>query len=278
MKKTAIYGSGLAVAVALTAAILYNMPSYTRLEPDWTQYPPVKAVQSDLGTVLGDIESHLPKGHPYKESDRVTWAHEGTHGINGYMRQKFSNQGKINCFYCLQDRAVVLQEPKTTLSNIARYVPPSLRGMMYKNYLIGMQGSWNNEPLYVFDEWDAYTNGTAAGLDLAEKGLWRGGQRADTVQFMVEFNVLALCLAYAVVDADNPGSEYDDASNFKSLMRWQIRRNMELLEKSKHFQQFNNGAADAYLEKLKTASDATQLRAFAQKYFGESWTKMVYGF
>ncbi len=43
-------------------------------------------VSASLGVVLGDIESRMPKGHQYSAQDKVTWAHETTHGINNSVR------------------------------------------------------------------------------------------------------------------------------------------------------------------------------------------------
>jgi hypothetical protein len=268
MNKLLIYFTAISLIIGFIAAA----PNYTRLEPEWARYPAVKAVDRSLGVVLGDIESHLPSGHPYKESDRVTWAHESTHGINSYIRNEY--QGKVNALYCLHDRAVVLLEPNTTISNIARYVPNSLRGQMYQNYLVG-QESWNKESLYIFDEWVSYTNGTAAGLDLARTGRWQGGQRSDTVQYMLEFDVLALCVAY-VVDPNNV--IYGDNSNFKAFLRWNLRRSIQLYRESKKYQEFTSSSHDAWLENLRTAPDAEGLRTFAKNYLGTEWTRQIYGF
>lgn len=273
MNKSLIY----AICIYLFAIkALAADPTFTRLEPDWTPYSAVKGVDRSLGTVLGDIESHLPAGHPYREVDRVTWGHEGSHGIHSYIRLK--HPGRANALYFLKDRAIILAEPHTTLATVAIYVPQSLRGNMYQTYLIGMQGSWNNEPLYIFDEWISYTNGTAVGLDLAKSWKWAGGKRADTVQFMTEFNVLSLCLAQSIINVENPGSNYDDTSNFKAVLRWNLRRSVNLSKEAKKYPEFSGTGADACMDKLRTAHDAKGLRDFCKKYFDPTWTKMVLGF
>jgi hypothetical protein len=253
-------------------------PTFTRLEPDWVKYNAVRVVNNYDSTLLNDLQSHLPAGHPYGDNDKVTSGHECTHGINSYIRLKYAGQGRINALYFLNDRAVILIEPHTTLATVAIYVPQSLRGNMYQTYLIGMQGSWNNESLYIFDEWISYTNGTAVGLDLAKAGKWGGGKRSDTVQFMMEFNVLSLCLAQVIVNVENPGVLYDDTSNFKAVLRWNLRRAVNLSKEAKKYPEFSGTGADAYMERLRTAQDAKGLRDFCKKYFDPTWTKMVLGF
>ena len=264
------------------------------ITPKWVEYPPVRQVTNREGK-LNDLESHLPKGHPYGDNDRVTNAHEDTHGINSYIRMKYANQGKINAFYCFDNKAVVLPEPNTTLSEIAKVVPRSMRGLMYKNYVINMQskkvammkpdpklgvcktlcskmlrgGGWNNEPLYLIDEFSAYTNGSETGIDLAANGKWKWGRRAETVQFMMEFNNLSLCLVYKVDSKD---------ADFKSFMQWQITRAVKLCEESKKYPDFTSGSNDEPLKTLQTASDAAELRSYIKKYFGEKWTLSVLGF
>jgi hypothetical protein len=151
------------------------------IEPIWTEYAAQRNI-TDLGKVLSDIEGHMPAGHIYKDSDKITWAHETTHGINSHLRQKFSNGQKMNGFYCLNNKAAMILEPPTTISKVAGLVPSSLRGGVYNLYLVSQASSWNDTPLYIFDEWIAYTNGSDCRLDLGIE------QRSETVTYMLEFN------------------------------------------------------------------------------------------
>ena len=166
--------------------------------PQWQQVPPLRATPGNLGTVLADIESHMPVGHIYRENDRVTWGHETTHGLNSRIRQMFG--GNIGAFYCLRSRAAVFPNPHVTISQVAPYVPRSLRGWItYSPYMVGRSANeWNSTPLYICDEWSAYINGSATGLDLASKGMWMQGQRSDTLQNMLDFDVYVMTLAWVV--------------------------------------------------------------------------------
>jgi len=114
--------------------------------------------------LLGDIESHLYDGHPFKNRDKVTWAHEGTHGINASIRNKYN--GHNNAAYVLNDQAFLLDEPNFTLRDVADAVPQELRGSGYGLYLVSQQRWWNDHPLYVYDELAAYLNSTRIGMDV----------------------------------------------------------------------------------------------------------------
>lgn len=255
------------------------------IEPTWTDYPPVRSV-TNLGKVLSDIESHMPAGHIYKDSDKITWAHETTHGINSNIRQKFSrgwgargdldiwgrsvwkqidgkpvfHAGRINGFYCLNNRAAIIDEPPTTMQAAAALVPRSLRGPVYNLYMVQQASSWGDTPLYVFDEWIAYTNGSDCRLDLQIQ------ERSETVSQMLEFDVYALALAMAV---KKNAPNYDD-TQFKKFLMWNIERSFAIHK--------NEERAKSYLESLRSSPDAEDLRKFTREYCGEDWTKRILGF
>src|SRR5690606_38202965 len=92
------------------------------VEPKFENYPAVRQPESSLGKVLSDIECHMPAGHIYRDSDKITWGHETSHGLASNIRQKFSRGNgawrtvggkpsyvsfaRINGFYVLDNRAV----------------------------------------------------------------------------------------------------------------------------------------------------------------------------
>jgi len=256
-----------------------------KIEPEWKEYPPVRSV-TNLGKILSDIDSHMPAGHIYKDNDKITWAHETTHGINSNIRQKFSqgyygsfkniygepawklidgkhavfHNGQVNGFYCLDNKAAVIFEPHTTISATAALVPKSLRGPVYSLYLVQQASSWNNTPLYIFDEWVAYTNGSACRLDLGIQ------ERSETVSQMLEFDVYATALAMSVRKSD---PNYDD-KQFKAFLMWNIERSFQLHKGEER--------AASYLTALRTGTDAEELRKFARDYYGSEWTKRIMGF
>ncbi len=256
------------------------------IEPEWTTYPPQRNV-TNLGKVLSDIESHMPAGHIYRDSDKITWAHETTHGINSHLRMKFSrgyrgrddeldifgrsvwkiidgkpvfHAGRINGFYCLENRASIIEEPPTTMRAAAAMVPRSLRGSCYNLYMVQQARSWGDTPLYICDEWIAYTNGSDCRLDLGIQS------RSETISQTLEFDVYALALAMAI-KKNCPG--YDD-KQFKAFLMWNLERSFKIYK--------NEERAHSYLNAWKTAPDAEELRRFTRQYCGAEWTKRILGF
>jgi len=225
--------------------------------------------------VLADIESHMPAGHIYKDNDLITWGHETTHGINSHLRMKFqrggygwdgkqwliTQQARINGFYVLENRAAIINEPNTTIRAAAALVPRTLRSGVYNLYMVQQAGQWNDTPLYVFDEWVAYTNGSAVRLNL------KITSRGETVLYMLEFNNYAIAVAMACKTENQ---------QFKKFLMWHLERTMELYRQNLLLGDVSQ--ATAYLEKTKTSPDAEELRAFARQYFGTEWTQRVLGY
>lgn len=241
-------------------------------EPNWTDYPALRVV-TNLGNVLSDIESHMPAGHIYRSSDKITWTHETSHGLASNIRQKNSRAGYcayvdgkpvfksadgINGFYVLNDRSVVLKEPDSTLTAVANWVPSELRGDVYNLYLVQQRRYWNSEPLYTLDEWVAYSNGSATRADL------KITSRGETVQYMMEFTVYAISMAAATKTQDE---------DIKSFLMWHSKRVMDLYKQNQEFSAYSG--AESYWNKAKNNS---KLKEFCYEYFGKDWSQQNLGF
>lgn len=247
-------------------------------KPEFITYPAIRTPQQDLGEILSDIECHMPAGHIYKDNDKITWGHETSHGLASNIRMKFSRGygawqaccgepvfksfARINGFYILNNRAVVIDEPDTTIRKTAILIPNSLRGDVYNLYMVQQTGGWNDTPLYVFDEWIAYANGSAVRADLKIQS------RAETVQYMLEFDVYAICVGWSSKTEDK---------QFKTFLKWHLKRSMELLEVNRQ-SGGDLSKSVAYWEKVKTSPDAEEFRNFARQYLGEAWVKHILGF
>lgn len=271
------------------------LPQPKPTEPKFDNWPKVRTVTNEkLGKILQDIDSHMPAGHQYSDSNKVTWAHETTHGINANIRNKNKDSTKVNGFYCLNDRACVIYEPKTTIRAFASTVPQALRGPSYQLYLVQQTNGWNDRPLYLFDEWIAYTNGSETGRELNHQGWYYELLQAHN------FNVYSIYLAMHV---KKTCPDYDD-TQMKAFMMWNIERTFRLAapfekraimesepdaggeKKHLHPHPLPLGNDDAnptqnaldYVTKVRTLPEADALRAFARQYFGAEWCKRVYGF
>ena len=131
-------------------------------------YVNVPMLRTDtIGGILGDIDSRI-YGTPqydwtnYRDDDKVTWAHEGTHSVNAKIR--LDNHVR-NGFYLTDGQGIVLSQPNFTLKELANKVPLKERGRLYKLYLIEGQKYWNDVPFYCIDELSAYINGCLVGVE-----------------------------------------------------------------------------------------------------------------
>jgi len=232
---------------------------------------------ANVDGVLGDIERHLPAkfGGTYRDTDPITWGHETTHGINSHLRntRDFNPEGaKVNGFYALGDKAVVLEEPPIRKSSVVSYVPPSLKGGRAAMYITGQQ-AFEREPLYLMDEWMAYTNGGAVGVDLAKRGKWTQGSR-DGVAGVVEFTGYGFAMAMAV-EAQQPG--YLAAHpKLKNLIAWQGLRAMDVVREGLQVPAFASFPGQhTFYQALQSAPDAEPLRAFIRTQYGDAYLQRM---
>ena len=251
-------------------------------EPNWIDWSPIKNVNQPLGKVLKDIESHLPNNHQYYDKDKIVWAHEATHGINSNIRNS-KNEGRWNGFYTLNNRAILIKEPSVTIKQVADIVPEELKGPSYNLYLIQQRRDWDDCPLYLFDEWTAYTNGSECGIEGDLPG-WK-----YSLFQAHNFNVYCLCLAM-ILDEN-----YND-EQFKLSLIWNINRTFELYELSKNkklsnlsgsvtfegqqvvFTDLSENMIENYLKTIKECEGGAKLRVFMKNYLGSSFCKKHYNF
>jgi len=237
-------------------------PFNSRTNPKW-------------GPVLKDIVNHEAPGDSNPYDDLVTVAHETTHGTHAYLRNQMYQPGKrLNAFYVLEDRAVALPEPAMRKSDVIPFIPRSLRGSKYATYIEG-QTDWDDTPLYIFDEWVAYANGGAAGVDLVQRGLWKYGRR-DAVSGQIEFAAYALATAMAIQARD---PEYFSKNpQFMEFVAWNMKRCMEGFRAGVQMPEFAQESQEKYYAALKGGADGESLRAFTRERFGADWAQATLGF
>jgi len=197
-----------------------------------TLVSPVRDV-TEFAPILNDVQSQLQAGHQYTCDDDITTVHECTHGINSRLR---GLHGKPS-FYVLNNKAIILEEPKGILRSIAEKIPVDYRGKTYQTYLVDARRWWNEQPTYIFDEFSAYINGAQARRDLGRT------DRGEAIEFMGEFIVYAVCVPWATGSED---------PKMKAFLRYQIDRALDL-------------GAEVTVD--------GDLRVFMDEYFGPEWVK-----
>jgi len=246
---------------------------------DWFTWPVQQPSfgQTSYGTDLNDIGRHLPAsyGTQYWDANALTAGHETSHGIHAHLRNYENTTGtRANAFYVLGNKAAFVTEPNIRKSDIKSRIATPLRGPRYQLYLV-QQTAWDDTPLYVFDEWNAYINGAEVAIDQVTNGLYTAGW-TDAVMGPLEFTAYAIATAKTISELD---PQYF-ASNvqFKRFTAWNIKRAMGLYEQGRVMSQFMWADQDAYAVKLRTGAEAEPLRQFARATWGTAWCQTILGF
>jgi hypothetical protein len=246
---------------------------------EWSTWPDQQPSfgQPAYGTQLNDIGRHLPSqyGTQYWSSDAITAGHETSHGIHAHLRNYIApSPFGWNAFYVLNNKVAFVAEPKLRKSEIKPYIAMALRGPRYNLYL-EQQVEWDDTPLYVFDEWNAYVNGAEVAVGQVQAGLYQG-QWTDAVMGPLEFTAYAIATARAIKDKDP--TYYATNTQFRCFTAWNIARAMKLYEAGRVMTQFTWQTQDQYATTLRTSAAADQLRMTARELWGADWTQSVLGF
>ncbi|MFH1358712.1 MAG: hypothetical protein ABIH37_02390 [archaeon] len=213
------------------------------------------------------------------DTDPMTAAHEGTHGINSHIKNKFGRgTGVDNAFYVGNGKYALLREPNIRLKNVIGYVPNELRGSRFGTYISGgVASQWDNEPLYILDEAVAYTNGGRVGVQMATAGKLKGGKQ-DGVGGAMEFVPYSLGLGMAVKNQDSRYWNGVEGAKFRSFMKYQLEQQMGVFQAGRKISQFQSSQQETLYNNLKSAREAENMRTFARQTFGSDWTRKVLGF
>ena len=232
--------------------------------------------QASWGTQLIDIARHLPSqyGDQYWFDEPITAAHETSHGIHAHLRNYEAPNYETNAFYVLGNKVAFVAEPNMRKSDIKPHVVTALRGPRYNLYL-EQQVAWDDTPLYVFDEWNAYVNGAEVGVGQVQANLYTG-QWTDAVMGPLEFTAYAIATAKAIKQKDP--NYYATNMQFRCFTAWNIKRAMKLYEAGRVMTQFEWTMQEQYATKLRTASEGEPLREIARELWGADWTQTTLGF
>lgn len=235
----------------------------------WINYPPRKTFSDPTcGPVLTDIERHIdPKhGTQYRFKDLTVWGHETTHGVNSDIRMTIAKHGQ-NGFYCLDNRAMVLTEPRCRITDVAPLVPQAVRGGRYNLYLVQQARSWNDMPTYILDEWVAYINGCEVAADQIRNGLFIQDGKSDEAISVMEFSYYALALCKAI--KENDPTYFASHPEFAEFVAFNVRRSARLFRElivDEHFS-WDDQLITTFIE-----SDATaDLKAVAAELWGRDF-------
>jgi len=242
---------------------------------DWIDFAPLNSrSDSGWGPVLTEIARHCPPSqvdYYMVPGDLVASGHELSHGIHAYVRNELGGPGQ-NGFFVLDDKAAVVDEPGIRKSDVVPYIPSRYHGSRYELYILG-QVEWDDTPLYVWDEWNAYINGTEVGVNLAETGAWTDGS-VDVCMGPLEFVVYALAVGMAT-EALDP-SYFATNTQFKEFLAWNTARAMDVVRECLALDDFGSWPSiDQYYSDLRTHADGAPIREFLRRTYGDAFTNEV---
>ena len=232
---------------------------------------PTQNARTMTGSALKDIVRHLPDDQVdyYCDADLITCAHEVSHGIHAYLRNYFNpNDAPSNALYVLQDRACFVVEPGIWKHEVIPFVPQALHEFRYETYVSG-QDAWDDTPLYLWDEWNAYVNGGEAALSMFDEGVWQDGWRDQSG--VIEFVAYGVAVGMAVKqnDAGYLATGNADGAQFRAMLAYLTRRSLELHRRFAQMPDFQSDTSDALYTTLRTGAAAAPIRAFLAQTYGQ---------
>jgi len=229
---------------------------------------------NETGSVYNDVLSHSPTAPFGDGSGRSTNVHETAHGIHSYLRNKYTfERGKrVNGFYVLEGRAVIIEEPNIRKSQINKFVPENLRSYRYQTYLVGQQ-AWDDTPLYIYDEWTAYVLGGKCNVDDVENGRYKGGW-TDGVSGCLGFSIYAVATAMAVHEHDP--AYWENNQQYRDFTIWMLQQSYETYMKGHQMEQFKWAKQDELLNELLVSAEAEKMRAFMREHLNGVWLDADY--
>lgn len=239
------------------------------------------------GGVLTDIARHLPNDRTNQDAfakytqagDLVTAGHEWTHFLNAYLSCR-SGVG-MSCYYLLSNRYVVLRIPEG-MRGIVPNVPASMRSELYDLYCVQNSSNARVDPLYLFDEWTAYTNDVTVAVDQLDNGKPLNPFESRAIQPQTAGNVLEFMFyGFAVgmtVKAYDPGYYASpEGQKLREFIRWNAQRSLEAYGKALLREEISHGDSRhaSLMRNFRNSADTAEMRTWVRKDLGEDFANRL---
>lgn len=215
-------------------------------------------------SVYNDIINHS-KDTPFGDHHgRNTNAHETVHGINNYLRNKYSRETKknLNGFYAGNGYGILLENPKLRLRQVAPYVPKSVRGYRFPLYFEKQLSDWDDTPTYHMDEWAAYIAGAECSVDdFHNKIIY--AEKSDSVSGALEFSIYCTALAMAVKNMDK--EYWNDNKQFRAAIQYFLIKAEKVFFEGQDL--FPSQKQELLLTNLRNSEDCSEFREFLKTEF-----------
>src|SRR5690606_11808333 len=152
--------------------------------------------------------------------------------INKFLRHHRNDTGELaNAFYVLNDRYLVIREPRVRKDRVGDFVPVALQGTLFVELVEGRE-DLQDRPLFLLDEWVAHNNGAAVATDRIRHDLWNAGNRPEVLYEQVQLTVYALALARAI-EASDP-RYFDREPQFLEFLAAELRRSRDIYREGRY--------------------------------------------
>lgn len=215
-------------------------------------------------SVYNDIINHS-KDKPFGDRHgRNTNAHETVHGINSYLRNKYSRETEknLNGFYAGNGYGILLENPNLRLRHVAPYVPKSVRGYRFPLYFEQQLRDWDDTPTYHMDEWAAYIAGAECSVDDHNNKIIYS-EKSDSVSGSLEFSIYCTALAMAVKNMDK--NYWENNTQFRSAIQYFLIKAEKVFFEGKDI--FPSQKQEILLNNLRNSDDCLEFRQFLKEEF-----------
>lgn len=212
-------------------------------------------------SIHNDVMSHCEK--PSKGNGRYTDVHETSHFISSALRK---GRMGYNGFYILDNNAVIVKEPPTTIGEVAEYVPSNLRGYRYKLYFVEQRRYWDEQPLYIMEEWNCYILGGICAVD--DYNNKRELERTDAVSGMFEFLVYSTALAMCI--QDKCPEYWKLNNNFKEFFQNRLDISSRVFKIGREVPQFVSLSSDKLYQTWHNSDEGKEFQNFIDDNFSNT--------
>lgn len=216
-------------------------------------------------SVYSDVLSHSRQNPHGNQDGRYTNVHETAHGIHNELRNEYSSllKTKINGFYCLNGKAVILKEPPIQMRHSISYIPKIVRSSRYKLYFTEQIQYWNDTPTYILDEWNCYLLGAECAIDDFHQN--KPLEKTNAVSGCFEFAIysVAMCMAIKEISPEYWQSHYE----FKEFVRYCLIRTERAFGSGLSVVQFHNAEQIRLHKAFLTDPSVASMRKFLKIEF-----------
>jgi hypothetical protein len=239
------------------------------VKPSIQLYPVIKYRNTGID-IYSDIFDHS-KQEPYTESSRRINSHETSHGITSELRKYYSIlwKTKLNVFYVLNGKCIILNESNTTMSQVIEYIPPVLKSYRYNLYFVEKIKDWDDMPSYIIDEWNSYILGSMVAVQDYENNIPQ--DRGDAVSGCLDFSIYAVCFAMSV--KDNDPTYYKEYPQFKETIKYLLIQAEKTFNKGLNIEPFVTATQLKLLNDLRHHKDSKNIRDFLINEFDGIFVK-----